>query len=71
MEHQEREAMIRSQAPAAQSRPAEQRDEARSFKPVALPALAAAVQIKAAKPARRQTRVEDLPPLLRGETAFS
>ena len=54
----------------AQNRPSESRIEARAdaaFKPVALPALAAAV--RAAKPRRPHQPPRDLPPILRQEGA--
>ena len=54
----------------AQNHPTERRSDARAdaaFKPVALPALAAAVQ--AAKPRRPQQPPRDLPPILRQEGA--
>jgi hypothetical protein len=42
---------------------------AQGFKPVALPALRAAVQ--AGKTATRRTKPKELPPILRKETAYS
>ena len=64
--------MSRHQAPTAQgpnTPPADRPTRvAQGFKPVALPALAAAVQ--AGKAAPRRTKPRDLPPILRN-AAFS
>jgi hypothetical protein len=66
--------MSRHQAPAAQQRPHVSGGDrpgraAQGFKPVALPALRAAVQ--AGKTATRRTKPKELPPILRKETAYS
>lgn len=65
--------MSRHQAPTAQrpTSPSAERPThvAQGFKPVALPALAAAVQ--AGKTAPRRTKPKELPPILRNDAAYS